>query len=545
MTETLHIYTRVSTGEQESNTSIDGQKKKGIKLAEQIGYKYKIWNEGAASSSREDLQNRPVITDLLDGVKTGLVKHVYVEYQDRLSRSQQTWSAIRFLFKGNNIQLYSGNNPEPIDLNEPLDNLLFGILGEFASFDNTQRTNRLYNGKFQRIKEGKWGGGIPPYGYQVEDGLLVVDETEAKWVREIFNLYINGSSAKQISDFLLENGVPTKRGKSIWSVGSVNAMLDNTHYEGFYKTIKRRTDEEFVNPCPPIISPKQAKKYKEVRESRTYRGGATKGRLKNPNQKTPHLLSGRIFCGVCGSRYTPRKRKSGVWVYADVSKEEYWRTKNDKYLCDATVRAVQKDVVEKTVWEAIVDVLSNSVIFKEQIKTDTLSKMSHKVSKAEVKKTQKQVAVIEQEIVKVTRAIGNQKANQLLLEDEEISTAIIESLMKKREELRDEKEQLEDSIAISKSANQWVDWVGEFKNKMDELKKLDDEDKKKDFLDGVLEKVVVHGEDKKNIRLNLQFKLRYVGDELSWINPSTKKGGYDIREGDSELSVEIGLKKSA
>ena len=35
MTETLHIYTRVSTGEQESNTSIEGQKKKGIKLAEQ------------------------------------------------------------------------------------------------------------------------------------------------------------------------------------------------------------------------------------------------------------------------------------------------------------------------------------------------------------------------------------------------------------------------------------------------------------------------------------------------------------------------------
>ena len=45
---TLHIYTRVSTVVQETDgTSLDTQQELGIKKAKELGFKPKVWNEGA------------------------------------------------------------------------------------------------------------------------------------------------------------------------------------------------------------------------------------------------------------------------------------------------------------------------------------------------------------------------------------------------------------------------------------------------------------------------------------------------------------------
>ncbi len=61
MTETLHIYTRVSTlAQQEGGTALDTQRDMGIKKAQELGFDYEVWNEGGASSNYETLENRPV-----------------------------------------------------------------------------------------------------------------------------------------------------------------------------------------------------------------------------------------------------------------------------------------------------------------------------------------------------------------------------------------------------------------------------------------------------------------------------------------------------
>ena len=56
MTDTLHIYTRVSSDKQEDEgTSLQTQKELGITYAEKNNFDYKIWNEGARSSHNDDL----------------------------------------------------------------------------------------------------------------------------------------------------------------------------------------------------------------------------------------------------------------------------------------------------------------------------------------------------------------------------------------------------------------------------------------------------------------------------------------------------------
>ena len=60
----LHIYSRVSSESQEDGGSLEAQQESGIQKSVSLGMDYKIWNEGAASSSSDTLTNRPVLREL-------------------------------------------------------------------------------------------------------------------------------------------------------------------------------------------------------------------------------------------------------------------------------------------------------------------------------------------------------------------------------------------------------------------------------------------------------------------------------------------------
>ena len=95
MKEILHIYTRVSSAVQEEGTSLETQKELGIKKSKELGMKFQIWNEGAASSHQENLTNRPKISELLFDIEKGNIKHLFVYNNDRLSRNDQTQFLIK------------------------------------------------------------------------------------------------------------------------------------------------------------------------------------------------------------------------------------------------------------------------------------------------------------------------------------------------------------------------------------------------------------------------------------------------------------------
>ena len=92
MENDLHIYCRVSTKEQsDNNTSLETQRHLGVTLSESLGIDHHIWDEGAQSSSKDDLSNRPILVNLLSKVDEGKVKNLYVFNTDRLSSNQPTW----------------------------------------------------------------------------------------------------------------------------------------------------------------------------------------------------------------------------------------------------------------------------------------------------------------------------------------------------------------------------------------------------------------------------------------------------------------------
>ena len=130
--QTIQLYLRVSTSIQETKgTSLKSQKDAGIALAKRLDMDFQIHNEGGKSSAKDDLNNRPVMLELLRLMDAGIVKNIYVWNTDRLSRNQITWYSIRQKMVKNNVVLFTSQGR--YDITDGLENLLLGILSEVST----------------------------------------------------------------------------------------------------------------------------------------------------------------------------------------------------------------------------------------------------------------------------------------------------------------------------------------------------------------------------------------------------------------------------
>jgi DNA invertase Pin-like site-specific DNA recombinase len=249
---TLHIYTRVSTAAQaEKNTSLASQLELGIRKARELGFPFNHWNEGGRSSHHEEIEGRPVLFRLYQAIKSGQVKHLWVYDQSRLSRNDQVASVFRYQCNKQGVRIYTKDGQ--FDLSSPQDKFLKQLLDATAEFDNALRAERTRIGKLARVKSGQWHGGPPPFGYYIHAKRLQENPREAYWVREIFSRILCGASVAQVKKHLEDNNVQTRRGNAYWSLGSIRAILGNTHYKGYYDFKDAATAETIRVECPPIL----------------------------------------------------------------------------------------------------------------------------------------------------------------------------------------------------------------------------------------------------------------------------------------------------
>ena len=229
----LHIYTRVSSSvQEEEGTSLDNQKNYGIKKAEELGIPFKVWNEGGQSSFHDDLDNRPVLVSLLGEIEEGNIKNLFVYNTDRLSRNQKTWGMIRYKLLSSGVTLHTVSGK--MELKNPIDDLLLGILSEISQYDNKIRSERSRQGRFQKIQMGNWRGGPPPFGYINLNKKLEINEEESHWVKKMFEWYNKGIPVIEIKSRLDSAGVLTRRQSGLWSLPSIRLILRNTVYVGHY-----------------------------------------------------------------------------------------------------------------------------------------------------------------------------------------------------------------------------------------------------------------------------------------------------------------------
>ena len=71
------------------------------------------------------------------------------------------------------------------------------------------------------------------YGYtHGQEGKLIIHEEQAEIIRLIYEMSASGDSLARISAHLEEMGIPSPRGKKVWSKETLRKILNNEKYKG-------------------------------------------------------------------------------------------------------------------------------------------------------------------------------------------------------------------------------------------------------------------------------------------------------------------------
>jgi site-specific DNA recombinase len=209
------VYTRKSTEEgleQEFN-SLDAQRESAeayIKSQKQVGWVClpEHYDDGGFTGGNLD---RPALKRLLADVDNGRIDCLVVYKVDRLSRSLLDFAKIMETFEKRHVAFVSVT--QQFNTATSMGRLVLNVLLSFAQFEREIISERTRDKIAAARRKGKWVGGKPLLGYDVDPRgcKLVINEEEAVRVRSIFELYLKHQGLIPVVQELERRGWLTKR----------------------------------------------------------------------------------------------------------------------------------------------------------------------------------------------------------------------------------------------------------------------------------------------------------------------------------------------
>lgn len=302
------IYTRKSTEEgleQEFN-SLDAQREAGeafIKSQQHEGWTCSStrYDDGGFTGGNMD---RPALRRLLADIEAGLIDCVVVYKVDRLSRSLLDFARMMQTFETHEIAFVSVT--QQFNTATSMGRLVLNVLLSFAQFEREIISERTRDKIAATRRKGKWAGGHPILGYDVDpqNFRLKVNETEALRVRAIFELYLEHGSLLPVVHELDRRGWQNKRwttrkeksrGGLSFTKTSLYRLLTNVAYTGRI----RYKSEVHVGEHPAILDAAVWQRTQTLLARNGRTGGAP---VRN---RFGALLKGLIRCAGCRCAMTP------------------------------------------------------------------------------------------------------------------------------------------------------------------------------------------------------------------------------------------------
>lgn len=313
----VYTYKRVSTAMQIDGYSLDAQRARMKAYADFNDYEIVGEYEDAGKSGKS-IEGRLQFSQMMEDVKSGKdnISYVLVFKLSRFGRNAaDVLSTLQVMqdFGVNLICVEDG-----IDSSKDAGKLMISVLSAVAEIERENIRIQTMEGRIQKAREGKWNGGFAPYGYQLVNGKLEINEEEAVAIRTIYDQYVNTDiGSNGISKYLENHGIrkiQRQNGKNpLFDAHLVRLILKNPVYCGKIAYGRRKTEKihgtrnEYhlveqdnyllVDGLHEAIIPEdvwnaaqvkliaQAKKYEHIN--------------KGKNERT-HLLSGIVKCPICG-----------------------------------------------------------------------------------------------------------------------------------------------------------------------------------------------------------------------------------------------------
>lgn len=314
------FYARVSTEEEQQLNAIEKQIEENRDVISQKGWVLvdEYVDKGITGTQAK---KRSEYLRLLDDIKNDKFDVIVAKDQSRLQRNTMDW----YIFLNEIIQnrkrlyLYLENT-----FFDPKDKFIFGIKAMMAEEYSRDLSKKGNAAKKRRQEKGKPIITNRTWGFKNVKGNIVVDEEEARMIRKIYQMFADGFGGRVVARALREDGIRNRNGKTL-SENTIREIIKNPLYKGIVVMNKEHFDFEakmtIKNPesewiyreglVPQIIDDdlwERANKQLNSRKTvdRTHNVGINRGN---------NILSSKIICGECGSKYWRNKRKQGIYWY--------------------------------------------------------------------------------------------------------------------------------------------------------------------------------------------------------------------------------------
>lgn len=314
------FYARVSTEEEEQLNAIEKQIEENRDV---IGAKGWILVDEYIDKGITGTQakKRNEYIRMLDDIKKDRFDIIVVKDQSRLQRNTMDWYIFLNEIVQNQKKLYLYLENTFFD---PKDKFIFGIKAMMAEEYSRDLSKKGNAAKRRRQEKGKPIITNRTWGFQNINGEILIDEKEAKLVTRIYQLFADGFGGRVVARILRDEGVRNRNGKTL-SENTIRDIVKNPLYKGIAVMNKEHFDFEakkiIKNPesewiyregiVPRIVSEDLWEKANAQINSRK-----TVDRRHNVGiNKGNTLLSSKIICGECNSKYWRNKRAQGIYWY--------------------------------------------------------------------------------------------------------------------------------------------------------------------------------------------------------------------------------------
>ena len=202
---------------------------------------------------------------------------------DRLGRRADETPFVVEWFVEHGIRVWSTQEGEQ-RFEAHVDHLINYIRYWQASGESQKIAIRTKTALGQLVLEGRFRGGMTPYGYRLEkSGILnkrkhevnhlVIDDEEAEIVRMMFDLCVSSGYGKsRLTRFLNDHGIRNRKGET-WHNATIGAILHNPLYKGILRSGETHSEpfEELQIIRPELFDRAQELMTQRTNENRAYR----------------------------------------------------------------------------------------------------------------------------------------------------------------------------------------------------------------------------------------------------------------------------------
>jgi len=332
MTETVRrvaTYERVSSDDQRERETIKTQTEEIARRLlgdPNLHLIHRYVDDGVSGTI--PLAERPAGRRLLEDAARGLFEEVWVLKLDRLGRDDVDPLVVRRDLERLGVKIVAVLE----NIGSPLE---FAIRVAFAAEERRTFLARSAAGMNRAAREGRYCGGIRPYGYRVEgqrhqakpvpdDTIVWGDMTAAGVMQRMYRRSaIDQWSCPKIAEEFNDLGIPTayqrdgrgvrgKRTQGKWRAGRIRNMLIQPIYRGELQYGRRSSQpggrEVVTGRVEPLVSDEIWYAAQET---------LARNRIMAKNTRRVYLLRGIIRCAVCGLTYVGTTSSGTVWYRCD------------------------------------------------------------------------------------------------------------------------------------------------------------------------------------------------------------------------------------